>query len=233
MSIRREDLVTGELSSGACYENAVMMSKEYPQIPFPLGWKANLNGVDLNLQYPAGWENARDIKYAQGFSKPGPRDFVGPGPLSEPESLALYSLTQAANFSLTLSYHTQGKVIYWKYLDYEPKNSYETAKKIGALSGYDVEETPIASGYAGDKDWFISLSTGRAARLKQAKGLRRFPYRNFPRFTRITSGCWPKASVLRNKNNNGRPQSLSKSRVIYCLHINISDRQYHKWKIFE
>ena len=44
---------------------------------FQVGWKANINGVDLNLQFPAGWENAKEIKYAQGFTKPAPRDFVG------------------------------------------------------------------------------------------------------------------------------------------------------------
>ena len=44
---------------------------------FQVGWKANINGVDLNLQFPAGWENAKEIKYAQGFNKPAPRDFVG------------------------------------------------------------------------------------------------------------------------------------------------------------
>lgn len=174
------DLVTGALSSGAYYENAEMMAKAYPQIPFPSGWKANLNGVDLNLQYPAGWENARDIKYAQGFTKPGPRDFVGPGPLSEPESLALYSLTQAQNFLLTLSYHTQGKVIYWKYLDYEPKNSYITAKKLGALSGYDVEETPIASGYAGYKDWFISAFNRTGCTVEAGEGTSPLPISQFP-----------------------------------------------------
>ena len=44
---------------------------------FQVGWKANINGVDLNLQFPAGWENAKEIKYAQGFNRPTPRDFVG------------------------------------------------------------------------------------------------------------------------------------------------------------
>ena len=43
--------------------------------------------MDLNLQFPAGWEIAKEIKYSQGFDKPAPRDFVGYAPLTEPESL--------------------------------------------------------------------------------------------------------------------------------------------------
>ena len=34
-------------------------------------------GVDLNLQFPAGWEQAKEIKFAQGFTSPAPRDYVG------------------------------------------------------------------------------------------------------------------------------------------------------------
>ena len=59
------DLVNGEIDGGAYYELAKRISGDYPAIPFPSGWKANNNGVDLNLQFPAGWENAREIKYEQ------------------------------------------------------------------------------------------------------------------------------------------------------------------------
>lgn len=149
------DLATGELSSGPFYENARNMSAQYPGIPFPTGWKANIDGVDTNLQYPAGWDQAREIKFAQGFTRPGPRDYVGSAPLVAPESRAMYELTRRSDFWLTLSYHTQGEVIYWKYLDYEPHRSYEIARMFGEVSGYLVEETPYASGFAGYKDWFI------------------------------------------------------------------------------
>ena len=60
----------------------------------------------MNLQFPAGWEQAREIKYAQGFDKPAPRDFVGYGPLTAPEAVALYNFTLRHNFRLMLTYCT-------------------------------------------------------------------------------------------------------------------------------
>ncbi len=149
------DLVNGILKSGDFYRQAVRIAADFPAIPFPDGWKANIDGVDLNLQFPAGWEEAKLIKYAQGYTKPAPRDYVGPAPLTAPESLAVYHFTRAHDFLLIIAYHTQGEVIYWKYLDYEPERSAEIAQYFGRVSGYAVELTPSASAYAGYKDWFI------------------------------------------------------------------------------
>ena len=149
------DIATGALDGGPEYEYATYLAANYPQIPFPQGWKANTRGVDLNLQYPAGWERAKEIKFAQGFNKPGPRDYVGKSALSEPESRALYEYTLQHDFYLTMSYHSQGKVIYWRYLDHLPPGSEKIGKVFAKLSGYTLEETPFASGHAGYKDWFI------------------------------------------------------------------------------
>ena len=115
------DLVTGAIAPGSVeYELARILGDNYPDIPFPDGWKANIRGVDLNLQFPAGWQNARQIKFAQGFNRPAPRDFVGFGPLTEPESLAIYNFTLSHDFSLVIAYHTQGQEIYWNFQNINP-----------------------------------------------------------------------------------------------------------------
>ena len=143
------DLVTGQLKpESSAYKTAQSMN--YLELPFPSGWKANIRGVDLNVNYPAGWDIARAQKFEAGYIAP-----VGPFPLSEPESTAMAELTMELRPRLTLSYHTQGQVIYWKYLNYQPENSYEIGRQMADASGYTLETTPEFSGYAGYKDWFI------------------------------------------------------------------------------
>ena len=149
------DLVTGALRSGSDYAAARAIAADYPGIAFPSGWKANIRGVDLNLQYPAGWAQAREIKFAQGFISPAPRDYVGVSPLAAPESRAMYEFTRSYSPALTLSYHTQGSVIYWKYMDFDPPGALAIAQAFSAVSSYAVADTPYASGFAGYKDWFI------------------------------------------------------------------------------
>ena len=150
------DLVVGAIPLGSApYESAKEMASFYPNVSFPEGWKANLLGVDLNLQYPAGWLQAREIKFSQGFTRPGPRDYVGRAPLCQPESRALAEFTEAIDPTLVLAYHSQGAVIYWQFRDYEVPGAEALAKEFARLSGYALEDTPFESGFAGYKDWFI------------------------------------------------------------------------------
>lgn len=150
------DLVTGAIApESEEYRLARGLSENYPDIPFPNGWKANLLGVDLNLQYPALWLRARQIKFSQGYTRPGPRDFVGRAPLTQLESRALAELTQQLDLDLVLAYHTQGKTIYWQFADYDVPGAQALAEDFARTSGYALEPVPEASSYAGYKDWFI------------------------------------------------------------------------------
>lgn len=173
------DLVTGELNEGEYYAAAQRIAANYPSIPFPSGWKANIRGIDLNLQYPAGWETARANKFAQGFVSPAPADYVGTAPLVAPESRAMYDFTLSLSPRLILAYHTQGEIIYWKYADFEPPSSREIAEKLSAVSGYAYEETPYASGYAGYKDWFIAEFDRPGYTIEAGKGTNPLPLSQF------------------------------------------------------
>jgi g-D-glutamyl-meso-diaminopimelate peptidase len=113
------------------------------------GWKANINGVDLNDQFPAEWEKER----ARNPKTPGPRDYGGESPLSQPESIAMADLTKEMDFERVLAFHTQGEVIYWGFNGLEPPESELLANEFARVSGYQPEQS--IDSYAGYKDWFI------------------------------------------------------------------------------
>ena len=148
------DLLAGMVTSRE-QAAAEAIASDFPDIPFPDGWKANLRGVDLNLNYPAGWDQAREIKFEQGYTTPAPRDYVGECPLSEKESRAMFESTKELDPDLVIAWHTQGREIYWKFQDMEPGGARTLGLQMAEASGYELENVPYASGFAGYKDWFV------------------------------------------------------------------------------
>ena len=188
------DLVTGALDKES-YDAAKSLADNYPQIPFPEGWKANLAGVDLNLQYPAGWLQARQIKFSQGYDRPGPRDYVGQYPLSQPESRALAAYTEEIDPALVLAYHSQGKVIYWQFKDYFVPGARELGEKFATVSGYTLEDTPYESAFAGYKDWFIQYFRRPGYTVEVGTGENPLPLSQFPEIYKDNLGILVTAAM--------------------------------------
>ena len=174
------DLVTGAIREGNIqYDLAERLGENYPAIPFPEGWKANLLGVDLNLQYPAGWLQAREIKFLQGFTQPGPRDYVGRAPLNQFETRALAGYTEFLDPALVIALHSQGREIYWQFMDIRVPGAEELGRKMAQASGYTLADTPYASGFAGYKDWFIQQFRRPGYTVEVGEGVNPLPISQF------------------------------------------------------
>lgn len=183
------DLVTGAIVPGSIpYEIAQEMSRFYPSIPFPDGWKANLKGVDLNLQYPAGWLQAREIKFSQGFTRPGPRDYVGRAPLDQIESRAMAGYTEFLEPDAVIAFHSQGKVIYWQFEDIDVPSARALGEAMATISGYALADTPFESSFAGYKDWFIQRWRRPGYTVEVGQGTNPLP---ISQFDEIYAACRP------------------------------------------
>ncbi len=123
--------------------------------PFSEVWSANIRGVDLNRNYPASWAEAKAQEASLGIYGPGPTRYGGPSPLSEPESSAMVNFTRQHDFRLVIAYHSQGRVIYWNYLNMASQEALRIANLFSRASGYTVSTVPYEAAYAGFKDWFI------------------------------------------------------------------------------
>lgn len=124
-----------------------MLQKTY------LEWKANINGVDLNRQYPTAWKE-RD----SNTNVPSSEMFKGYKPASEPEIKAIMNYTLNNNFLMAMSFHAKGEIIYWhdnqvdSYLDVAKP----LAQRLSKLTGYKkgpYRRNPSIYG-AGYENWF-------------------------------------------------------------------------------
>ncbi|WP_010275028.1 M14 family metallopeptidase [Paenibacillus senegalensis] len=139
------------------------------------GWKANIRGVDLNDQYPAFWEEERDRRPTLG---PGPRDYPGTAPLTEPEAITMANFTRNTDFDLVIAFHTQGREIYWNYRDYEPPEAETIANRFGEVSGY--RPVRLTGSDAGYKDWFILEFRRPGFTVEAGQGVNPLPISQFP-----------------------------------------------------
>jgi g-D-glutamyl-meso-diaminopimelate peptidase len=201
------DLVTGAIRPQTPeYNIARQIAGDFPDIPFPDGWKANLLGVDLNLQYPAGWLMAREIKFSQGFNRPAPRDYVGRAPLSQRESRAMAGYTEFLEPDVVIAFHSQGGIIYWQFDNIEVPGARELGDAMAAISGYPLDDTPYESSFAGYKDWFIKRWRRPGYTVEVGRGTNPLP---IEQFNEIYAACRPlittAALAVGNRSERGVP----------------------------
>ncbi len=118
-------------------------------------WNANARGVDINHNFPAGWELVHKLERKAGIFGPAPSKYGGMSPVSEPETDALMKLCDDVNPAYVCALHSQGEVIYWNYGEHTPAVSEKMAQVMAATSGYALD-VPVGTAVGGGfKDWFI------------------------------------------------------------------------------
>lgn len=144
-------------------------------------WQANANGVDLNHNYDAMWQKSKALEREYGIYSAGPTRFSGKYPECQPESHALAEFTRSRNFSMTIAFHSQGKVIYQGFLGEFPPRSTAIAKAFTKISPYRIDETDGIASYGGYKDWFVSKFNKPGYTIEVGEGRNPLPIEQLPK----------------------------------------------------
>ena len=173
------DLVTGALSRERT-DAAHTLRAELPRDPLPVRLEGEHPRHRPQPPVPRRMEHRARDQIRRGLHAPRTARLCRSAPLTAPESLAMYGFTRALDPQLTLSYHTQGRVIYWQYDGYDVPGSKAIAERFAAASGYAVAETPYASGHAGYKDWFLQDFRRPGFTIEAGSGENPLPLSQFP-----------------------------------------------------
>lgn len=115
-------------------------------------WKANAQGVDLNLNFDALWSDVYSTEF------PSYSGYKGTAPGTEPETQAMMNLYNSQYpWKAVIHYHSMGDVIYWDILGNKvQEESSQLAHLMSAVTGgYSILPSEGGGGY---KDW-IQLSS--------------------------------------------------------------------------
>lgn len=113
-------------------------------------YKANANGVDLNVNFDARYGAGR-----QNVRVKGSENFIGEYAFCEPETRGIRDFTLLVKPDATISYHAKGEEIYYEF--FQDKNrllrDYSLAQAVAKTTNYTIKSTPDSAG--GYKDWCI------------------------------------------------------------------------------
>lgn len=140
-------------------------------------WKANGDGVDLNVNFDARWGEGEHNEFCKSA-----QNYVGKYPFSARETRALANFTKSIKPCVTLSYHLKGEEIYWEFgqTSHRRFRDRRYAQAIANYTGYKVKATPNSVG--GYKDWCIQQFKIPAFTVEVGNDNfpHPFPYSEFP-----------------------------------------------------
>lgn len=115
-------------------------------------YKANANGVDLNVNFDVDW--GKGIQNSN--AGPDYQNFIGYTPNSESEVVTIIDFTKKIKPLITLSYHSKGQVIYYGYKN-QPKNNLLFQDKILSVLTNTTHYEPIftVNSSGGYKDYCL------------------------------------------------------------------------------
>lgn len=114
-------------------------------------WKANADGVDLNVNFDAKWGEGRQNVFFRA-----PSNYVGKAPFSAKETRAVKQFTEFIKPVVTLSYHLKGEEIYWDFgqVGERRNRDFALAASLAKYTGYVLVDDRGSTG--GYKDWCVS-----------------------------------------------------------------------------
>lgn len=145
-------------------------------------WQANADGVDLNHNYDAGFEEYRVPAENAGITGGGPTRYAGKRPESEPETAALSGFLRALQPRLSgvLTLHTQGEEIFCACDTALSAKCRAVGRRLQALTGYKLKIPQGLAAYGGLTDWCIESLRRPAFTLECGKGQNPLPPEDEP-----------------------------------------------------
>ena len=118
-------------------------------------WQANAQGVDLNHNFNAGYEQLKKMERSKGILSPSPRQYGGVCAHSEPETRALTNFLSHRAVDSVYAFHSQGEEIFYEYGEHTPRKGQFIAEVLSEVSGYKLVKNNGLCSHGGFKDYFI------------------------------------------------------------------------------
>ncbi len=148
-------------------------------------WQSNARGVDLNHNYNYGFYEYKLFERIHAI-EPGKTKYSGEYPESEPETSALASLVRMIMPSAVISFHTQGREIF--FAPDTPKLrriSQRFAKAIGYMAAYPTDSAM----YGGLCDYTGYVLDIPSFTVELGKGKNPLPYSDLPLISETVKKC--------------------------------------------